>query len=87
MSTVCSNLHTALVARQIDPNGSSFKTTWPVARAILREAHEAANEQGVELLVLVLPTKQRVFYDLMVERGYELAEPYHELKRNEDGPT
>lgn len=54
-----------------------------LARQLFREMKQKADLNGVRLAVLLIPSKENVFYDYLRERGYQLPPEYDELVRDE----
>lgn len=56
-----------------------------VTEDLLREMKKRADAEGIEFSVVLIPSKEIVFFDYLKKRGYELPPDYTGLVDNENG--
>jgi hypothetical protein len=54
-----------------------------VTEDLLREMKRKADAEGIEFSVVLIPSKEIVFYEYLKKNGYELSRDYRELVENE----
>ena len=63
------------------------KALMELTRRILARMKKKADKNGALFSVLIIPSREYVFYDYLVEKGYDLPDSYDDLARNEEKIT
>lgn len=70
-------------ARYVDLRSPKIIGLAEFSKLLLLEMKARADQEGVGFGVLLIPSKENVFYDYLLERKYQLPEVYHQLVRDE----
>ncbi len=84
LQTVISNKRIRMINRNINPGSPHIQNAYDVLTKILVEANERARSDEIGLGVLLIPSRERVFYSKLTRRNYELPDVYTELALNEE---
>jgi len=70
-------------ARSMDKSKKAIRAGFQLAERVLRKAKRKTALNGVRLVILFVPSKERVFYDFLKDKGYTLPVEYHRAISNE----
>lgn len=57
--------------------------SFEITKVILLEAKRKADVNNIQFSIVFIPSKENVFYDYLIEKGYKLPNDYHKLIENE----
>ncbi len=70
-------------APYVDLTNPTIAELYQFSKKLFEEMNERSEKALVKFGVVFLPSKEVVFYDYMVERGYELPQDLHDTVKNE----
>ena len=73
--------------RKMDLGRERISLGLAVTEDLLCEMKKRADSEGIEFSVLLIPSKERVFFDYLEGHGYGLSADYREMVDNEDALT
>lgn len=83
--------HTIIKRRRISSHGKKMDLGkerialgFQITKDIIRDMKTKADENGVDFSVVFIPSKERVFFDYLIGKGYELPPDYYQLVDNEN---
>lgn len=71
-------------AKKMDLSRERIALGLAVTEDLLREMNKKADSMGIEFSVVLIPSKEVVFFDYLKEKGYELPPDYAGLVENEN---
>jgi len=82
-STIIKNKRIASNKSKMDLERESIHLGFEITKDILKVFNRKANLDNIEFSVVIIPSKERVFFDYLTERGYQLPNNYSEMVDNE----
>ena len=73
--------------KKMDVSREKVSLGLAVTEDVIREMKSKADAEGVELGVVLIPSKEIAFYDYLKANGYEIPDDYEKLVVNEDEIT
>lgn len=67
----------------MDMERESISIGFEITKDVLKDTKRKADLNGIEFGVVFIPSKERVFYDYLTEKGYQLSTDYNDLIDNE----
>lgn len=81
--TIINNKRIASHKRMMDMERKRIRLGFKITKDILEDSNRKANLNNTEFGVVFIPSKERVFFDYLTEKGYQLPADYNELVDNE----
>ncbi|MCH7950250.1 MAG: SGNH/GDSL hydrolase family protein [Candidatus Dadabacteria bacterium] len=81
--TITNNKRIASLKRNMDIGRERIRLGFEITKDIIEDSNRKANLNNTEFSVVFIPSKERVFFDYLNERGYQLPIYYNELVDNE----
>ncbi len=82
-STTIKNKRIASHKRTMDMERERIRLGFKITKNIIENSNRKANLNNTEFGVVFIPSKERVFFDYLTKRGYQLPADYNELVDNE----
>ena len=73
-----------MLNRSMDLTRRSISLGFEITRDILEEAKRKSDAHGIQFCILFIPSKERVFFDYLIEKGYQLPADYYQLVDREN---
>lgn len=77
--------HSMILAHEkgMNMNRQEISLAFDIAKQVIKEAKQKSDENNISLNVLFIPSKERVFYNYLINKKYELPKSYHNLVKSE----
>jgi hypothetical protein len=82
--TVITDARISRHERYTDLNQADVFLAVEITRDIFKDMKKKTDLNGIDFSVIFIPSKERSFFDYLVERGYQLPSKYYKLVSNED---
>jgi len=82
-STIIKYKRIASHKNNMDLDRERIRFGFEITKDIIEDMNREANLDNTEFSVVIIPSKERVFFDYLTQRGYQLPNEYNELVDNE----
>lgn len=81
--TIIRHARIAAHKRYTDLTREHIAFGFQISKRVLLEAKRLADDNGIKFSVVFIPSKENVFFDYLIEKGYKLPQDYYALISNE----